>query len=214
MVSLKRHVLEIAGHSILLDLPSDPDSLLNAAAAEQDSLDPYWGILWDAARRTAECVLRSQWPPQLTALEIGCGAGLVGVAGLLAGLSMVFSDHVSDAVQLAVHNASINGFGDASGRILDWQAEHADRFDLILASDVLYDRNLHQPLLNFVQQTLTSSGRCCIGDPGRQGLPGFLKLAEQSGWRVELKDADLQPVAEPQISSFCWIQLSFGSMGS
>jgi predicted nicotinamide N-methyase len=208
MVSLQRHELEIAGRRILLDLPADPESLLNAAATHQDSMDPYWGILWDAARHTAACVLRTAWQPQLRVLEIGCGAGLVGVAGLLSGLHITFSDHVPDAVQLAVHNAAINGFGNAQGQVLDWHAAASKQFDFILASDVLYERRLHQPLLKFVQHALPADGFCCIGDPGRQDLPEFLALAKNAGWHVRLQDAAQQVIQQPQVSQFCWIQLS------
>lgn len=194
MQPMKRQQLQIGPHQLTLQLPADPDRLLEAAAAAGDDSDPYWGILWDAAVEMAGCVLKAEWPDGGRALEIGCGCGLVGVAGLMAGLDVTFSDLVPDAVQLSLSNATINGFPNAAGRAIDWRDEIGESFDLLLASDVLYETGQHESLLAFANRTLKPGGCLWIGDPGRQQAELFLQRAEQQGWQVQVRDRELRPL--------------------
>ena len=199
---LKTKFLDIAQHQIVLDLPADPEQLLQDAAGIEGTGDPYWGILWPAAVMMAECVLKSKWSAGQRALELGCGAGLVGIAGLLAGLDVTFSDIVADAVLLASHNASRNGFANPKGLVLDWCQPQADHFDVILASDVLYERSTHRPLLDFLQDVTEPDGQCFIGDPGRLNARHFHELAIARGWTVELFDDRLRK--QPELSESCF----------
>ena len=90
----------------LLDHPA-----VRAAFAADEYL-PYWADLWPAARMLAKAVLAEPWPPGLTALEVGCGLGLPGVAALASGLRVAFSDYDATAVRFAADNARLNGFTD------------------------------------------------------------------------------------------------------
>jgi hypothetical protein len=68
---------------------------------------------------------------------------------------VTFSDHASAAVELAVRNAALNGFVNATGKVFDWQQPPASfHYDLIIGSDLLYDTANHQSLLNTIQQML------------------------------------------------------------
>ncbi len=188
MNSLTTQRLAVAGRSIVLSLPADPESLLNAAAEAEGSHDPYWGILWDAALPCAESVLTYHWPAGMKALELGCGAGLVGIAGLMAGIDVTFSDLVPDAVSLAMNNAAANGFAAAKGRAVDIRKPPQHTFDLLLASDLLYDAALHTPLLKFARTALNAHGEFWLGDPGRQNASAFVAMACADGWQVERRD--------------------------
>ena len=202
MEPMKQQQLTIGNHQITLQLPADPEQLLNTAAESGDDVDPYWGILWDAAVETAGCVLKFHWPDRQRALEIGCGCGLVGVAGLIAGLDVTFSDLVPAAVELSLRNAAINGYADATGRTLDWRDDVDESFELLLASDVLYETSQHESLLDFAVKILKPGGCLWIGDPGRQQAERFLELAKQHGWRVELWDRNLKPVKHTVLANF------------
>ena len=181
-------------------LPADPEQTLHealaAGAAGSASCDPYWGLLWPAAVKTAELVLRLSWPAQLRALELGCGVGLTGIAALQAGQAVTFSDHATGAVQMAQGNADRNGFSDVPGLVFDWQEPPELQFDFLLASDVLYEFASHTPLLKTLHAMLAPGGLVWIGDPGRKDTPQFVEQALSEDWQVELRDESYHRLAE------------------
>ena len=206
-LQLVQRTLNIAGHSISFELPASQDQLLEVAIESDISgaadSDPYWGSLWDASPRTAEMVLKHHWPASLKALELGCGVGVTGIAALLAGHDLTFSDHATAAVRLAVHNAALNGFVNATGKVFDWHQPPAScRYDLVFGSDVLYDTAHHQSLLNTIQQMLKNDGIAWLGEAGRANADPFVQLANTQGWNIETIDEYGQQIHAPQHLQF------------
>lgn len=189
----------ISGRSIEFELP-DPDAMLNEAvageAAGTPGWDPYWGLLWAAATPTAKLM---QFRPSsaTTALELGCGVGLTGIAALQAGLDVTFSDQSPAAVQMACRNAERNGFPSAKGLAFDWQSPPSSQFDLLFGSDILYDPRGHSPLLITLSRLLNPGGQVWIGDAGRAHAPAFVSLAQAAGWQVTNRDHHFRPIHQP-----------------
>lgn len=177
-------------------LPADGDAFLTEPAAEDNWPDPYWTQIWPAARTLAELVLGHAWKPGTRVLELGCGNGLVGLAALARGCQVTFSDYVPLAVELAVANARGNGYAAVRGEVLDWRTvAPAPEYEFLLAADVLYDPELHEPLLNTLRARLSAVGMFWLGDPGRgETAQRFLNSAVAAGWRLELYDEHHQPV--------------------
>src|SRR5206468_4437622 len=79
--------------TFLIDRPENSDDMLDhpviRAAFERDEYMPYWADLWPSARMLAKAILAETWPPGLTALEVGCGLGLPGIAALAQGLRVI-----------------------------------------------------------------------------------------------------------------------------
>ena len=189
-------------------LTSDEEACLNAAV-RGDAVDPYWGKVWDSAIPSAECVLKNDWAlaAGLKTIELGCGLGLVGITGLLAGLDVTFSDHEPQAVERAIENAATNGFENCDGLVMNWAKPVSEKFDVILASDVLYEASSHEALLTTASKLLLPSGKFCIGDPGRWLAKDFLNLAMDDGWKVKLFDGDMKQATTPASNQFQWIEL-------
>ena len=186
-------------------VPADPDELLNQLedGPAEDPLDPYWAALWPAAAPTADLTYRWNWPAGTSALELGCGCGLVGLAALAAGLEVTFSDVVPLAVELALENARRNGYARAHGRLIDWKNPPAvPRFPLILGSDLLYDTRDHSALLHTLDRLMTGSGQCWLGDPGRSAASIFRESAAAQGYSVRIIDDQSTPVAAPTLGQF------------
>src|SRR6478735_8893869 len=144
-------------HTFLIDKPGGSDDLLLhpavRAAFAADEYLPYWADLWPAARMLAKAVLAEPWPAGLTALEVGCGLGLPGVAALARGLRVIFSDYDATAVRFAADNARLNGFENFVELVFDWRDPPADlRVDVVLASDLTYEARHVEPLVALVER--------------------------------------------------------------
>ena len=202
--AITEHV--IAGRTIRLLSPTRPESILNEVGAlgpdDVQQTDPYWGTLWPSAACMAALLLSQSWPAEQRTLEIGCGAGLVGIAGLLAGLNVTFSDLVPEAVELAQHNAVLNGFVDAPAMLVDWRCPPDRQFEVIFASDVLYSETLHEPLIELFDLMLAPGGVCWIGDPGRSTVREFLHRIPDERYSLELRNSSNEPCVMPSINEF------------
>jgi predicted nicotinamide N-methyase len=214
-LKVRSQTLSLSGYEITIELPADPEAMLQQAlvgeSAGASDWDPYWGLLWAAAPKTAELILRDSWPSHLSSLELGCGVGLTGIAALIAGLSVTFSDHAPEAVRMARSNAARNGFPETIGLVFDWQQPIDRQFNFIFASDVLYDSAGHEPLLQTLSAMLSRNGQVWIGDAGRTNAPIFVEQALIAGWNIEPRDEQGQPLADPQHLQYRLIVMSRGN---
>ena len=202
--------LQISGHTIRLVLPSRPDEIFDQLDKTEDTtqeLDPYWAELWSACLPMARLVNEANWPSQTRAVELGCGIGVVGLAAMLAGINVTFTDRVELAVAMAVENAQRNGITEVEGFVLDWVDPPRLQYSLILASDVLYDRELHVYFLNAVRSLLEVGGECWIGDPGRSATDHFLESDALAGFDVKLSNANGNAAEGTKTGEFRLIRL-------
>jgi predicted nicotinamide N-methyase len=107
---------------------------------------PYWCFCWASglvlARWLAE---RPEWVRGKRVLDFGAGSGVAAIAAAKAGaLEVVACDLDPLAIESCRANAELNGVELSYST--DFFAE-ADRFDLLIVADVLYDR-ANLPLLD------------------------------------------------------------------
>jgi predicted nicotinamide N-methyase len=181
-------------HTFLIDRPGGSDDLLKhpsvLAAFAQDEYLPYWADLWPAARMLAKAVLAEPWPPNLTALEVGCGLGLPGIAALACGLRVIFSDYDATAARYAADNARLNGFDDFTTLVFDWRDPPDDlRVDVVLASDLTYEARHVEPLVALVERVLKPGGLCLWTDQDRPPAAALRAELDRVGWPVQTKVA-------------------------
>jgi predicted nicotinamide N-methyase len=191
-----REKIILGTHTFLIEKPGGSDDLLThpavRAAFAADEYLPYWADLWPAARMLAKAVLAEPWPAGLTALEVGCGLGLPGVAALARGLRVIFSDYDATAVQFAANNARLNGFTDFTERPFDWRDPPADLrvdVDVVLASDLTYEARHVEPLVALVERVLAPGGLCLWTDQDRPPMAALRAALDRLGWPVEMKVA-------------------------
>jgi len=120
---------------------------------------PYWSFCWASGLALARFLAEHpQWVEGKRVLDFGAGSGVAGIAAMKAGaLEVVACD--LDPVALASCKAN----ADLNGVTLTYSADffaEADRFDLILVADVLYDR-ANLPLLD---QFLTRGKEALVAD--------------------------------------------------
>lgn len=156
--------------------PASAEDLINERDFERDERLPYWAELWPSARILAEHVLSMPGDGR-TFLELGCGSGLVTTCASLAGFRVVASDYYQDAVRFARVNAQRNGGRAPRGLLLDWRAlpPKLPRFDVVAASDVLYERPYGALVARVLDATLRDGGQAIIADPGRVAREEFIR---------------------------------------
>ena len=151
-------------------------------------------------RRPKRCC-RPTWPPGTTVLELGCGVGLVGLAALVRGWHVTFSDYTPQAIRVALENARQNGFRQAQSLLIDWHDPPSASYGVILASDVLYQRASHAPFLRAIERLMSPDGVCWIGDPGRLMAREFFQAATER-FHVQLRDRDGHEFGVPHVGEF------------
>lgn len=107
---------------------------------------PYWCFCWASGLALARYLAANPtWVAGKRVLDFGAGSGIAGIAAKRAGAVEVVACDLDPLALLACRaNAALNGV--ELGYSADFFAE-ADRFDLILVADVLYDR-ANLPLLD------------------------------------------------------------------
>jgi predicted nicotinamide N-methyase len=107
---------------------------------------PYWSFCWASGLAMARYLAEQpHWVAGKRVLDFGAGSGVAAIAAAKAGaLEVVACDLDPLAIDACRANAALNGVELQYS--LDFFQE-ADRFDLILVADVLYDR-ANLPLLD------------------------------------------------------------------
>jgi predicted nicotinamide N-methyase len=110
-------------------------------------------------------------------LELGSGIGLTGIAALLRGAEVTFSDYLPDALESAADNVKINGLSSerASFLVLDWEdSVRVPSFDLILGAEIVYDYFFHGSLIKLMEKALAPGGRIILADRKRLVVARFV----------------------------------------
>jgi predicted nicotinamide N-methyase len=189
----------VDGRPFLLRRPDRSDHLLDdpevKAAFLADEYMPYWADLWPAGRMLAKAVLREPWPAGLTALEVGCGLGLPGLAALARGLRVVFSDYDRTALRFAAANARLNGFTNFETLQLDWRHPPPGlRVPVLLAADLTYEMRSVQPLVGLIKAVLAADGVCLLTDQDRKPAAALREALPRAGLKYA---AELIRAGEP-----------------
>lgn len=179
----------LAGRLVTIHHPRNADALIDEEAFAEDERLPYWADVWPSARVLAERVA-AMAPAERRFLELGCGAGLVSVAAAIAGFDVTATDYYDDALRFTALNVLANTGMLIDTRAADWRRFPHDlgRFDLVVASDVLYEQEHAELIAAVIDRTLTARGTAIITDPGRLAAPQFLDRARDRGMIVGVSD--------------------------
>jgi predicted nicotinamide N-methyase len=178
--------IALPGGEVELTRPRDAEELLSDEGFEKEEFLPYWAELWASAVALAHDVSIRSLRGKRT-LELGCGLGLPSIAAARAGGRVLATDWSEDAVVATRTNAERNGarldamrcaWGDPE-RIV----ERAP-WDLVLASDVLYERRNSELLLGLLPRLVNEHGLILLADPGRAAAEHFIEQAPKRGWIV------------------------------
>jgi predicted nicotinamide N-methyase len=182
MDDVVEEVIPLNGRDLRLLRPRDAESLLDEHAFEQEEYLPYWAELWPSALALARAIAGRSLRGART-LELGCGLGLPSIAAALAGGRVLATDWSQEAVAMTATNADRNGVA-LDTLVCSWTepeplVERAP-WDLILASDVLYEARNADALLELLPRLGTD---VWLADPGRKPAERFLAAAAET-WTI------------------------------
>jgi predicted nicotinamide N-methyase len=192
-VKLETHLLGTSHFEIrsLLDRQqyADPDGAALAAGISSASW-PLFGMVWPSARMLANAMQTHDIAGKRI-LEIGCGLALA---------SLVIHRRLGDITASDCHPLTAAFLADNVLRndlpVLKYQTGHWGRenlglgqFDLIIASDVLYERDQPETLSQFIHQHSADPVNIIVLDPDRGNRNGFCRKMEALGYTLDLQRA-------------------------
>ncbi|MBV6273797.1 methyltransferase domain-containing protein [Alcaligenaceae bacterium CGII-47] len=163
------------------------------------ALWPLFGLLWPSSiYLSAHLALRPVCPKEMI-LEIGCGLGLASLVAHRRGAQMTASDYHPLAETFLRENLRLNhlppslkyrhGQWGLSIPLTDEQAGRtvlSERYDLVVGSDLLYERDTPPALAKFIDQHTLPDAEVWIVDANRGYRPAFNRhMAE---YRFDLID--------------------------
>ena len=158
-----------------------------------------FGQVWPAGKLLAQAMHRFDIGGKRI-LELGCGIGLASLVLQRRGADVVASDAHPLAEGFLAYNAALNGLPAVHYRQLRWDKAlpTLGMFDVIIASDVLYERNHAELIGTVVARHALPDAEVLVTDPGRGNSARFSRLLESAGFVVEstqcpMDDADPPP---------------------
>lgn len=186
--SVETVTIRIAAHDYRIRTLSDRQQFSDPEGrAEQAGISsatwPLFGMVWPAGLALAEEM--SHFPVEgLRILETGCGLALSSVVLQKRGADITPSDNHPLAEEFLRHNLQLNGLQPIRYQDAPWNALNPQlgEFDLIIGSDVLYERDHPAMLADFLARHAKPSARVLIADPGRGYRGQFSKRMLEQGY--------------------------------
>lgn len=135
---------------------------------------PYWAKVWEGTFLLAYFMGKQPLLLGQRILEIGAGLGVVGIYSAQCGHHVTITDNQDDALLFARANALLNDCSRVEVRKLDWR--HPDlphQYDVIVGSEMIYDRTSYPGLVEFLRQTLSPSGVIFLSKNEQLPTPAF-----------------------------------------
>ena len=168
----------------LLDRQQFHDPLGEAQAEGISSAAwPIFGMLWPSGRVLAH-VMQSHDLEGKRILELGCGLALASLVIHRRGGNVTASDCHPLAAEFLLENLKLNELPAMKYQTGNWSRSnpHLPRFDLIIGSDVLYDREQPQALSQFIELHANPDVEVLIVDPDRGNRASFNQKMDALGY--------------------------------
>ncbi len=175
----------------LLDQQQYSDGAGQAAAIGISSAAwPMFGLLWPSGAQLAAHMVARPPATGRSVLEIGCGLALASLACHRLGMDITASDRHPLAESFLHANLALNRLGPLRYRHGDWAAEPAavpgcrvsGLYDLIIGSDLLYERDDGATLAAFIGLHSAAAGEVRIVDPDRGNRAAFHRQMAEQGF--------------------------------
>lgn len=156
---------------------------------------PLFGLAWPSGLRLAACMAARPMVSGEKILELGCGLALPSLICHRLGANITASDCHPLAGVFLLENLALNHMAPMKYCHGDWMPApqvHADdevlpvsvagRFDLLIGSDLLYERDVSGSLAGFIGQHALPKAEVWIVDPDRSNRSAFNRLMREQGF--------------------------------
>ena len=149
---------------------------------------PIFGLLWPSGAQLAARMAARTLRPNERILEIGCGLALPSLVAHRRGADVTASDHHPLAAGFLRHNLRLNHLSPMKYRVGNWQRPErrtgpAPRgYDLIVGSDVLYERDPQGDLAAMIDRHAGRGSEVWIVDPDRGNRAQFNRHMRANGF--------------------------------
>jgi 2-polyprenyl-3-methyl-5-hydroxy-6-metoxy-1,4-benzoquinol methylase len=176
----------------------DPDGSAERAGISSAAW-PLFGLVWPSSRILAGTMQTFAFEGKRI-LEIGCGLALASMVMQRRGADITASDCHPLAGAFLAENLSLNGMDPISFQTGNW-SDHdpgLGRFDVIIGSDVLYERDQPNSLSGFIERHARPEVEVIIVDPDRGNRAKFNRNMADLGYaHSEQRAAERQTSGEP-----------------
>lgn len=194
--------LELEGKRYTFVQPADHDAVMDSVPEEkyqQDKFLPYWAENWPSAGPFFSFVAKQPILPDSAACELGCGLGVVASGLSIKDIPVVAVDIAAESCLFAAHNIALQ---QTIPRVVcaDWRAlPFKKQFDLVVASDVLYEERWIPILIEAIDLHMTQKGKAWIADPCRRYWQKFKTASEERGFHCRVVYAEQLPASNVRI---------------
>lgn len=202
----------------LLDRQQFSDPLGAAERAGIGSAEwPLFGLPWPSGVQLAVRLAARALRPGERILEMGCGLALASLVAHRRGADITASDKHPLTQLFLNHNLRLNQLAPLPYRHGEWALPAAGqavlpgavhgRFDLLIGSDLLYERGSGLLLAAFIGRHALPAAEVWIVDPDRGNRPAFNRAMAALGFERHEERLDL--VAAPPLAGYKGRLLSY-----
>jgi len=162
---------------------SDPNNEAQKAGICSASWSLF-GQLWPASSILATAVKQLDLKERRI-LELGCGLGLPSLTLKFRGANITASDYHPLSREFLDYNSRLNNLANIPFLQLDWSnPPSGDHYDLIIASDVLYDPGTPKLLGNAIAKMSSPACKVILSCPGRGYKNQFSRIMAGLGFKL------------------------------
>lgn len=163
------------------------------------ALWPLFGVVWDSSQVLAHFLYDFDVAGKRI-LEVGCGIGLTSLVLNRRCADITATDYHPEAETFLRENTQLNCDRAIPFVRTSWadQNQTLGRFDLIVGSDLLYERNHAELLSSFIDDHAHPTCEVIVVDPGRKHRARFSRCMVDLGYAQYQHQPDPTPyLAEP-----------------
>lgn len=129
---------------------------------------PIFGVIWDSGKVLAH-LMQDYDAKGLKILEVGCGIALASLVLNNRSMNITATDYHPEAGNFLKKNVELNEGSDIPFVCTDWEDldDSLGEFNLIIGSDILYERSHVMLLANFIEKHASKTCDVILVDPGR-----------------------------------------------